>query len=425
MSGPVFTDIPAEQWEQEYFADELKELRKADGKARRKVSNSAAAFNALIEVLGLSPEVHQPLHVFLDKTRGLGPDEEIKPFNEKDAGAMLPGDEGVADASFRKRWVRAWNEVIEPEQARVGKRFAGRRERGSIRLASRATKEKKTAPRYYSDIAQAVVDIERRADQLRGKRGDRFLRAAMEVKDSLPDYAAPQVEAKPKDEKPKSEPRGLKLAGNQTRRVNRIESAAREILQDAKRDGDAAAQTEAKRLAVTLGKLIAKQLDVEESNAFRLLADALTEAADESESVHSNKEASTDNTEWTENAAAGEAELMHTTENQNPQNTEENHKNVSPYVDEPVHVEACEARRGGDCSEACCGPQPGRASPFPDFETWLETNRERVANWCGTDEEKWHMYTTERSLAEEGSGVEDLFDDGEQRSVQEFEEGVM
>jgi hypothetical protein len=154
-----FTDTPAEEFEREFLADEMLELRKTDGPARRLASNSAAAFNALLDAGGISAEAHQPLHIFLDKTRGLGPDEEVRFFSDREAGALLPGVAGASPASLAKRWTRAWNEILVPEMARTKKRFAGRRENGSIRLASRIATEKKTAPRYFSDIAQAVVDV--------------------------------------------------------------------------------------------------------------------------------------------------------------------------------------------------------------------------------------------------------------------------
>src|SRR5436853_3816720 len=119
-----FIDIPADEWEQQYFSEELKEGRKRDKLARVKVSNHAAAFNALMDVGGVSADIHQSLHIFLDKTRGYAPDEEIKFFSEKEAGALLPGAEGVTDGSCARRWKRAWAE-IEQEQARAGKAFAG------------------------------------------------------------------------------------------------------------------------------------------------------------------------------------------------------------------------------------------------------------------------------------------------------------
>src|SRR5690242_2099768 len=96
-----FKDIPANEWERKHFADELLEDQKADQKSRVKASNLAAAFNALIEVGGLSADIHLPLHIFLDKSRGSAPEEEIV-FSEKEAGGLLPGEEGAAETSLRK-----------------------------------------------------------------------------------------------------------------------------------------------------------------------------------------------------------------------------------------------------------------------------------------------------------------------------------
>src|SRR4051812_4399629 len=107
-----FKDIPVDEWEQEFYSEELKEQRKADKPARSKASNLALAFDELFGVAGFKPEMRLPLHIFLSQTKGKAPDEEVM-FSETEAGALLPGEEGVSDGSKRKRWVRgAWTEII-------------------------------------------------------------------------------------------------------------------------------------------------------------------------------------------------------------------------------------------------------------------------------------------------------------------------
>jgi hypothetical protein len=311
-----FTDIPADVWEKTFYADELKEDRKADKKSRVAVSNHAAAFNWLIEVGGLSADIHQPLHIFLDKTRGCAPDEEIKFFSEKDAGALLSGEEGITDGSKRRRWKRAWS-AIESEQARTGKLFAGTRKNGSIRLASRQAEEKKIAPVYFSQIVQAVVDVERLALRMRGKREDRFRRAALEVWANLPAYVAPEEEEQKIKAEPK--PRAKRLAGNNTRRMTRFDGAVKESAAAEKVNGDGAALTLAARMAVQLGQRFAEELGIDRESVFRFMAEALHQAA--------------------ENADLEEAEFVAPTPTGLCENAEENREVDTSYVDSPVHVE--------------------------------------------------------------------------------------
>jgi len=309
-----FKDIPADEWEQEYCADELKRERKADKSLRFKASNYALAFVTLMEVGGVSPEVHQALHVFLGRTKGHAPDEEIQYFSEREAGALLPGDEGVSDAALRKRFQRAWA-LIESEQARTGKMFAGRREKGFIRLASRQADEKKKAPRYFSQIAQAVVDTERRAAQMNGlKRDERMRRAALEVWNLLPAYVAPEKVEKVKD----SEPKRKSQSGHQTRRANRFEGVVKEMLEAAKLSGADAAQRQAQSLALKLGRVVAEELGVDEESAFRLLAATLQDAAD----------------------LPADLESECTLSGENLQNPSENRTFEGSHVDRAVHVEA-------------------------------------------------------------------------------------
>lgn len=305
-----FTDIPADQWEREYFADELSEDRQADRPARVKASNLAAAFNALVDVAGFTPETHQALHIFLDKTKGKAPGEEVV-FSEREAGALLPGDPGASHESLSKRWRRAW-EVIESEMERTGKRI-GTRIKGVCILPSRTSRGTKRAARYTSEIAQAVVDIERHAARMNGhKRDERFRRAALDVWKTLPAYVAPEgsrkIEAAP-------EPRGDRLAGRQTRRMNRWQKAAKEMIEEALSEGPEA-------LAALRDRL--------HSELETLFADA--------ESIHLGN-TSIDNTEWTGNEPPACRESDGSPGEENPQIPSESYEFEPPLVDGAVHEE--------------------------------------------------------------------------------------
>jgi hypothetical protein len=381
-----FIDIPADEWEQTYCAEELAAERKADKKERGRASNFAFALTSLLEAGGVSRDIFPAVHVFLGKTKNHAPDEPVKYFSERDAGALLPGETDVADGSFRKRYVRAWGE-IEAEQARTGKRFCGRRAKGSIQLASRKSgaAERKKAPEYFSQIAQAVVDVERMASRLRGKREDRFRRAGIDVWNNLPAFSESDITIRPKVQKingtPDSQPKG-------SRRLDRFVRAAREMLVEASKRDDATVTATCKELAVELGKAFAEALDVEPDSAMRLLADTLMEAAEAS--VHSSNDTSLVNTSGQEKKGDSE-KVRAISENENLHFSEQNEVSQCFTVDSPVHVE-------------------GEAQDFPDFPTWHEQNRERVAQWCDSDTEKRQMYEAEKALAADGRTVEDLLD---------------
>src|SRR4051812_1325082 len=106
-----FKDIPADEWEQTYCAEELAAERKADKRERGRVSGYALSFTVLLEAGGVSPEVYQAVHVFLAMTRASAPDEQVFAFSEQTAGERLPGDPDVAYSSLRKRFVRMWGMV--------------------------------------------------------------------------------------------------------------------------------------------------------------------------------------------------------------------------------------------------------------------------------------------------------------------------
>jgi hypothetical protein len=381
-----FIDIPADEWEQTYCAEELAAERKADKKERERVSALAFALTSLLEAGGVSRGVFQAVHIILSKSRYRAPDEPMI-FSERDAGALLPGDPDVAYGSLRKRFVRAWGE-IEAEQSRTGKRFCGRREKGSIQLASRKADAKKKAPAYFSQIAQAVLEVQREADRLRGKRDDRFRRAALMVWAKLPafteaditiflDKPAAAKEQETKDSEPKH-----------SRRLDRFTRVTEEMLTEAKKQDDRTVTATAKMLAVELGNRLAKALGVEPESALRLLADTLTEAADAP--VLSEID-SLDLIQTGQSVDEENIKVRATSENENLHFSEQNEVSQCFTVDRAVHVE-------------------GEAQDFPDFPTWHEQNRERVAQWCDSDTEKWQMYEAEKALAADGRTVEDLLD---------------
>jgi hypothetical protein len=357
-----FVDIPADVWEQEFFADELKEARKIDKTARMKVSGYSEAFNALMAVSGISPDVYQALNIFLGKTKGKAPEEPVK-FSEKEAGRLLPGEANVADGSFTRRWVRAWN-VIETEMARTGKQL-GKRVKGSIRLRSKEAPEKKDSPTYYSGIAQAIVEIERAAMVMRGKKRDECYRlAALTVWSKLPAYIAPEVKPKLKEASSfgKSSGQG---AGNNSRRMQRWQQAAKEMLQVAKCEGGDAPEKMAARLVVEFGRLVAASLDVEDESAFRLLADALGQADEMDAAVH-DEEASLVSTEWTGFESESETRPHATNSETETQIPEQKRTFDTSHVDRAVYVE---------------GQTPGaHRCPSPDVDP-VEID-ERVALLC-------------------------------------------
>lgn len=295
-----FIDVPADQWTQEFYADELAEQRKFDRRPRQDVSNHAAAFNALMHAGGIHADVHQALHIFLGMTRGSAPGEDVL-LKESEAGALLPGEASAQEVSLRKRWTRAWSQ-IEAEMRRTGRRL-GERVKGEFIPASRERDEKKVCPRYRSEIAQAVVDITRRAAQLRGRRGERFERAALEAWASLPPYVAPEesqtIGAEHGDRSKRRKP---------CRAKQRWNSSTLEMIEDAKARG-------------------AEAVDALRAS---LHADLETFFADVDNDPDTTP-SSLDNT------LVDRGELVRTIENTERENTEENCKVDSFVVDTPVH----------------------------------------------------------------------------------------
>jgi hypothetical protein len=346
-----FKDIPAEEWEQTFCAEELAEERKADKKERGRVSGYALSFTALLEAGGVSPDVYQAVHVFLALTKNHAPEEAVRGFSEKDAGERLPGNPDVAYESLRKRFIRAWS-IIEQEQARTGKCFAGRREKGSIKLASRKSDAKKIGPKYFSQIAQSAVDVQRIASNLRGYREDRYRRAALEVWNKLPAFTEGDITIPPENTKTSENSGGSKSSqsapSKYPRRLDRFVRAAREMLSEAKKRGDSVAQATGKELAMELCKVFAETLDVEPESAMRLLADTLTEAADAP--VHSNNESSLDK-ETVQSVYEEKREVGGTNFFADPQISEQKRENDASHVYEPVHVE--QESEPGYC--AACG----------------------------------------------------------------------
>jgi hypothetical protein len=385
MSKSIFTDIPADEWEQTYCADELAAERKTDKKERGRVSDYALSLISLLEAGGVSRNVFQAVHIYLSKSKYHAPDESVKFFSERDAGDLLPGDPDVAYESLRKRFVRAWGE-IEAEQARTGKRFCGRREKGSIQLASRKTgkQEKKKAPEYFSQIAQAVVDVQREADRLRGSREDRFRRAALMVWKNLPAFTEAEITIF--SEKPRKDSASESDTPKGSRRLDRFVRAAKEMLTEAKKRDNGTVEATCRELAVELGKVFAEALDVDQESALRLLADTLTEAADAP--VFSNED-SLDNTLTVQSVYGENEKVRATSQNQNPQNSEQKREDDSPHVYGPVHVEpdptpgycvACgdkiHPERLEFDTELCdlCGPprQKGKPTTAAERERWGE-----------------------------------------------------
>lgn len=342
-----FIDIPADEWERTYCAEELAEERKADKMERGRVSGYAMSFTALLEAGGVSADVYQVAHIFLALTKNHAPDEPVRCFPEKDAGERLPGDPDVAYSSFRKRFVRAWG-LIEQEQARTGKCFAGRREKGSIKLASRKSEAQKIGPKYFSQIAQAVVDVQRIASSLRGYRDDRYRRAAQEVWAKLPPFTEADITIQP--EKPNAPVKSAASKSPESdsakypRRLDRFVRAAREMLAESKKRDDGAVETTAKELALELCNVFAEALDVDPESAMRLLADTLTEAADAP--VYSNEESSLVNT-TVQTVYEEKDGVRRTNFFDDSQKPEQKRTNDPSHVYGAVHVEP-------DSSTACC-----------------------------------------------------------------------
>jgi hypothetical protein len=305
--------IPADEWITDYCSDELKADRKADKPRRVVACNFSEAFTALMHAGGVNPSVHQALNVFLGKSRGLAPHEEIAFFSEKEAGALLPGDEGVTDGSLRKRWVRAW-EAIEAEQADKQKLFAGSRVKGSLRLASKTTDEKKVAPKYYSEIAQAVVDVERLAGKKRGSRSKRFSEAAIEIWNKLPAYVAPDEDTTIKL-KAVPEPRGERLSGNRRNAARRLDEAMKACFEETS--------------------------DVDTLEA--AMIEKVREMARVARGVVNSLPSDNTRVDKTENGADPKTGVRGTNFFESSQNTEQNREDDAPHVDSAVHVDGCVA----------------------------------------------------------------------------------
>jgi hypothetical protein len=344
VSKKLFTDIPAEEWEAVNCAEELTEERKADSKERGRASNFAMAFISLLEAGGVSRDIFPAVHVFLSKTKKHAPDEPVSFFSERDAGALLPGDPEVAYESLRKRYVRAWG-FIEHEQARTGKRFCGYREKGSIQLASQKASEKKRAPKYFSQIAQAVVDVERGAARLRGGREDRFRRASLDVWAQLPAFTEADITIHGEQPRASGGKTSEKAAPKHPRRLDRFARAAKEMLAEAQRRNNGTVEATGRELVLELGKLFAEALDVEPESALRLLADTLTEAA--AAPVVSYEDSSLVNT----TVQSVDGKVGGTNFFEDPQISEQKRENDPSHVYGAVHVEPDSPP--GDC--AACG----------------------------------------------------------------------
>jgi hypothetical protein len=244
--------IPAEGLLAQFDAEERAERLKQDKTARQKASRYAAAETAFYEACGFSPDAQRILHIMLDKTRGSAPHELVK-ISETEAGALLPGQEGIKDESYRKRWTRALAEVLDPECARLGKCLYTRI-MGKFSPPTPTAPEIKKCAEYRCEIAQAVVDVERRANEMKGLKRSKALRlAALEVKESLPDYVAPK--SKPKTVK--QGPRVESLAGGRTRRMTRWQIATKEMIREAKDEGPEALNRLRERLHAELETLFA------------------------------------------------------------------------------------------------------------------------------------------------------------------------
>jgi hypothetical protein len=252
MSAAI-KSLSVEEFERDFFADELREARRTDKPKREQISRQAEALDALVAVAGYSPDLFKGLHVLLGKTRGRAPDEWVR-FKDSEAGALLPGDSDVTDGSKAKRWQR-WCLEFEAEQARTGKRVM-RRQPGKKIVEAGATK--KLCSQYLSELAQMVADIDRRAGQIRTqgiKRAEKLRMAALEIFSALPAYDPPPVKDSPKG---KPEARPQRLAGNRSRAMNRFLSAAKQLLEEKKLSGEVAIDREVARLQMELEALAAE-----------------------------------------------------------------------------------------------------------------------------------------------------------------------
>jgi len=362
-----FVDIPVEQFEQEYFAEEMQEARKLDKPARQKASGYAAALDALFEVSGCPAELHKGIHILLNKSLGKAP-HEVVIFSEADAGALLPGDSEIVPSSKKKRWMRFWTE-FEAWMQNTGKRLA-RRTPGYCKVIQK--KEVKRGATYQSEVAQAVVDIERQASKMRRRRVEAYRTAALEVWSNLPAYVAEEV--KPKlDTKPRPQ---IRLVGKRSRAMERFEKAASRVVEENKENGAAAmrstsermvevvttkikevAPDEAEQTTKSLFLAAARQILLEktrdgETAIDEALADLhaelealgaeARELASESETDVQLDSSSLDNTKWTETTedATGETQARCTNFSPNLQKTQEKRENCPEELDRSVQLPA-------------------------------------------------------------------------------------
>jgi hypothetical protein len=203
--------------------DDADQMPKADPDAsiRHRISNTHAAVNALLEVLGVDASLHKGVCILIDKARGVKPGE-WQEFSDGEAGALLPGDVDVADASKAKRWQRFWIE-FEAEQERIGKRLA-RRIPGKTVKDGRADKLHYIRSKYQTSLVQDIAEIERRVKTLTGRRTQKFKAAALKVAIGLPAYDPPDELAKvgkTSNNRPKK-----------NRKRDRFLRAAREIMEE-------------------------------------------------------------------------------------------------------------------------------------------------------------------------------------------------
>jgi hypothetical protein len=265
----IFVDIPAEQFEREFCAEETKEARTFDKPQRKKASNFAAALDALFDVSNCPAELHKGVHVFLNKSLGKAPHEEFF-FSEADAGALLPGGDDVTHGSKKKRWTRFWGD-FEAWMEVSGKQL-GQRVRGYLVTEKQTTITR--GARYTSELAQAVVDIERAAEKMRRRRDEAYKVAAREVWRNLPSYV-PENRGIKLDAKVK-EPRRTSVAGKRSRAMDRFESAAEQLLDENREGGASEVRTAGQRLLEATAKMVSKNLkevapDESPASAFKSL----------------------------------------------------------------------------------------------------------------------------------------------------------
>jgi CHC2 zinc finger len=213
---------------------------------RRSVTETELALECLFDLGGFGAEAREGFHVLLAqfgavKQADASPDEPVS-ISEVEAGRHLPGERGVTKASLRKRWVRRC-QLMDEEQRRAG-RLLFKRGNGEVILSRKRdgsqrlhrTVDKKIAPTYTLQLAQAVAEVKSLALKLRrGKRRERFRSAALAVWENLPECAP--LEAEVKESRPKAEQRAVPLTGDSTRAVRRLVAAAEQIIEEGQEAG--------------------------------------------------------------------------------------------------------------------------------------------------------------------------------------------